>query len=172
MGSFFKIYFSLFCSCLFLLIVHRWCAHFFLCIAFAECYKIRQSMVNFRMIKACNICKTPHVLCPFARHIIAMRQCFGMENEALNLHVSGFRWLLVIPKYCGFSMTGIFVIPMITASGPPSEEDGVLLPLEIWWRGLAESSSLLITEEGPEKKKKIIMPFSGISYTINIVYCI
>lgn len=33
-------------------------------------------------------------------------------------------------KYWGFSITGIFVIPMITASGPISEDDGVLLPLE------------------------------------------
>lgn len=51
-------------------------------------------------------------------------------------------------------MTGIFVIPMMTASGPPSEEDGVLLPFEMWWRGLAESSSLLITEEGPRVRNK------------------
>lgn len=54
-------------------------------------------------------------------------------------------------------MTGIFVIPMITASGPPSEEDGVLLPLEIWCSGLAESSSLLITEEGPRRKKQDLL---------------
>jgi len=51
-------------------------------------------------------------------------------------------------------MTGIFVIPIMTASGPPSEEDGVLLPFEMWWRGLAESSSLLITEEGPRVRNK------------------
>lgn len=51
-------------------------------------------------------------------------------------------------------MTGIFVIPMMTASGPPSEEEGVLLPFEMWWRGLAESSSLLITEEGPRVRNK------------------
>ena len=47
-----------------------------------------------------------------------------------NSHVSGFSMLPGLRKYCGFSMTGIFVIPMITASGPISEEDGVLLPLE------------------------------------------
>lgn len=35
-------------------------------------------------------------------------------------------------KYWGFSITGILVMPMITASGPISEEDGVLLPLETW----------------------------------------
>ncbi|KAF3848653.1 hypothetical protein F7725_015150 [Dissostichus mawsoni] len=29
-------------------------------------------------------------------------------------------------KYCGFSMTGIFVMPMITASGPISETKGVV----------------------------------------------
>lgn len=46
-------------------------------------------------------------------------------------------------------MTGIFVIPIITASGPISEDDGVLLPLETWWSGLAESSSLLMTDEEP-----------------------
>lgn len=50
-------------------------------------------------------------------------------------------------------MTGILVMPMITASGPISEEEGVLLPLETWWRGEAESSSLLITEDGPESRK-------------------
>lgn len=66
-----------------------------------------------------------------------------------NSHVSDFSILLELRKYCGFSMTGIFVIPMITASGPISEDDGVLLPLETWWRGLAESSSLLMTEEEP-----------------------
>lgn len=54
-------------------------------------------------------------------------------------------------------MTGIFVIPMMTASGPPSEEDGVLLPFEMWWRGLAESSSLLMTEEGPRVRNKYFL---------------
>lgn len=85
--------------------------------------------------------------------------CTGKMNDrnthsCLYLQVSGLSWLLVIPKYCGFSMTGIFVIPMMTASGPPSEEDGVLLPFEMWWRGLAESSSLLMTEEGPRVRNK------------------
>lgn len=47
-----------------------------------------------------------------------------------DLHVSDFSMLMELRKYCGFSMTGIFVIPMITASGPISEDDGVLLPLE------------------------------------------
>lgn len=47
-----------------------------------------------------------------------------------NSHVSDFSMLPELRKYCGFSMTGIFVIPMITASGPISEDDGVLLPLE------------------------------------------
>lgn len=47
-----------------------------------------------------------------------------------NSHVSDFSILPELRKYCGFSMTGIFVIPMITASGPISEDDGVLLPLE------------------------------------------
>lgn len=45
-------------------------------------------------------------------------------------HVSDFSMLMELRKYCGFSMTGIFVIPMMTASGPISEDDGVLLPLE------------------------------------------
>ena len=67
-----------------------------------------------------------------------------------NSHVSVFRMLPVLRKYCGFSMTGIFVIPMMTASGPISEDDGVLLPLETWCRGLAESSSLLMTDEEPD----------------------
>lgn len=47
-----------------------------------------------------------------------------------NLHVSDFSMPPELRKYWGFSMTGIFVIPMITASGPISEDDGVLLPLE------------------------------------------
>lgn len=71
-----------------------------------------------------------------------------------NSHVSAFSMLLELRKYCGFSMTGIFVIPMITASGPISEDDGVLLPLETWWRGLAESSSLLMTEEEPGEPQR------------------
>lgn len=66
-----------------------------------------------------------------------------------NSQVSDFSTLPGIRKYCGFSMTGILVMPMMTASGPISEDDGVLLPLETWWSGLAESSSLLITEEDP-----------------------
>lgn len=45
-------------------------------------------------------------------------------------------------------------MPIITASGPISEEEGVLLPLETWWRGEAESSSLLITEDGPERAER------------------
>lgn len=57
-------------------------------------------------------------------------------------------------------MTGILVIPMMTASGPPSEEDGVLLPLEMWCSGLAESSSLLITEAGPNIKKIKIFSYN------------
>lgn len=92
------------------------------------------------------------------------------------LHVSGLSWLFVIPKYWGFSITGIFVMPIITASGPPSEDDGVLLPLEMWCRGLAESSSLLITEEGPKVRNKdspvtwhssplpLIPPWHSLSY--------
>lgn len=72
-------------------------------------------------------------------------------EQGSNSHVSDFSMLLELRKYWGFSMTGIFVIPMITASGPISEDDGVLLPLETWWRGLAESSSLLMTEEEPRE---------------------
>lgn len=45
-------------------------------------------------------------------------------------------------------------MPMMTASGPISEEEGVLLPFETWCRGEAESSSLLITEDGPAKMQK------------------
>lgn len=44
-------------------------------------------------------------------------------------------------------------MPMMTASGPISEDDGVLLPLETWWRGEAESSSLLITDDGPDRER-------------------
>lgn len=71
-----------------------------------------------------------------------------------NSRVLDSRMLPMLRKYCGFSMTGIFVIPMITASGPISEDDGVLLPLETWWRGLAESSSLLMTEEEPREESE------------------
>lgn len=76
-------------------------------------------------------------------------------------------------------MTGIFVIPIITASGPISEDDGVLLPLETWWSGLAESSSLLMTDEEPGeegKKKQTIIhrnekPSQGqYTYHTNIPY--
>lgn len=72
-----------------------------------------------------------------------------------NSRVSDFSKLPGLRKYCGFSMTGIFVIPIITASGPISEDDGVLLPLETWWSGLAESSSLLMTDEDPDGERKI-----------------
>lgn len=44
--------------------------------------------------------------------------------------VSDFSRLPEVRKYCGFSMTGILVIPMMTASGPISDEEGVLLPLD------------------------------------------
>lgn len=79
--------------------------------------------------------------------------CWLIEGGR-NLHVSDFSMPPELRKYWGFSMTGIFVIPMITASGPISEDDGVLLPLETWWRGLAESSSLLMTEEEPKEPQK------------------
>lgn len=69
--------------------------------------------------------------------------------------VSDLSRLLVLRKYCGFSMTGILVMPMMTASAFMSEDEGVLEPLDTWWRGLAESSSLLMTEEGPVSKTKI-----------------
>lgn len=72
----------------------------------------------------------------------------------LYSHVSVLSRLFVLLKYWGFSITGILVMPMITASGPISEEDGVLLPLETWWRGEAESSSLLITDDGPKRAKR------------------
>lgn len=78
---------------------------------------------------------------------------FRLAARHGNSHVSVLRTLPVLRKYCGFSMTGIFVIPMMTASGPISEDDGVLLPLETWWRGLAESSSLLMTDEEPDGGK-------------------
>lgn len=73
----------------------------------------------------------------------------------VNSQVSDFSKLPGLRKYWGFSMTGIFVIPIITASGPISEDDGVLLPLETWWSGLAESSSLLMTDEDPDGENKI-----------------
>lgn len=44
--------------------------------------------------------------------------------------VSDLSRLLVLRKYCGFSMTGILVIPMMTASAFMSEDDGVLEPFD------------------------------------------
>lgn len=78
----------------------------------------------------------------------------GYTLRLFYLHVSVLSRLFVLLKYCGFSITGILVMPMITASGPISEDDGVLLPLETWWRGEAESSSLLITEDGPRRAER------------------
>lgn len=86
---------------------------------------------------------------------IRKRSGYSSDVErADHSHVSDFSILMELRKYCGFSMTGIFVIPMITASGPISEDVGVLLPLETWWRGLAESSSLLMTEEEPGEPQR------------------
>lgn len=64
--------------------------------------------------------------------------------------VAGLLQLCPCLKYCGFSMTGIRVIPMTTASGPASRVQGVMMPWLTWCRGLAESSSPLITATGPE----------------------
>lgn len=66
-----------------------------------------------------------------------------------DLRVAGLLQLCPCLKYWGFSTTGIRVIPMTTASGPASRVQGVMIPWLTWWRGLAESSSPLITATGP-----------------------
>lgn len=83
--------------------------------------------------------------------------------------VSDLRRLLVLRKYCGFSITGILVMPMMTASAFISEDEGVLEPLDTWWRGLAESSSLLMTEEGPVSKTKICTQNQNISFLARVL---
>ena len=40
-------------------------------------------------------------------------------------------------------------MPITTVSGPASRDEGVVMPWLMWWRGLAESSSPLITATGP-----------------------
>lgn len=64
-------------------------------------------------------------------------------------HVSGLWQLWPWRKYWGFSMTGMRVMPMTTVSGPVSSEEGVVMPWLMWCRGLAESSSPLMTATGP-----------------------
>lgn len=68
--------------------------------------------------------------------------------------VVGLLQLCPCRKYCGFSITGIRVIPITTASGPASRVHGVMMPWLTWWRGLAESSSPLITATGPAERKR------------------
>lgn len=71
-----------------------------------------------------------------------------------DLRVAGLLQLCPCLKYWGFSTTGIRVIPMTTASGLASRVQGVIIPWLTWWRGLAESSSPLITATGPGKRQK------------------
>lgn len=51
-------------------------------------------------------------------------------------------------------MTGMRVIPMTTVSGPASNDEGVVMPWLMWCRGLAESSSPLMTATGPVHTKR------------------
>lgn len=68
--------------------------------------------------------------------------------------MAGLLQLCPCLKYWGFSTTGMRVIPMTTASGPASRVQGVIIPWLTWWRGLAESSSPLITATGPGMKRE------------------
>lgn len=52
-------------------------------------------------------------------------------------------------------MTGMRVMPITTVSGPASRDEGVVMPWLMWWRGLAESSSPLITATGPANTRHI-----------------
>lgn len=77
-----------------------------------------------------------------------------------DLRVAGLLQLCPCLKYWGFSTTGIRVIPMTTASGPASRVQGVMIPWLTWWRGLAESSSPLITATGPGRRQRDDQLFS------------
>lgn len=52
-------------------------------------------------------------------------------------------------------MTGMRVMPITTVSGPASRDEGVVMPWLMWWSGLAESSSPLITATGPANTRHI-----------------
>ena len=83
---------------------------------------------------------------------VDMRNTFtqwAANKEKCYLQVAGLLQLCPCLKYWGFSTTGIRVIPITTASGPASRVQGVIIPWLTWWRGLAESSSPLITATGP-----------------------
>lgn len=71
------------------------------------------------------------------------------DGPTSDLRVAGLLQLCPCLKYWGFSTTGMRVIPMTTASGPASRVHGVMIPWLTWWRGLAESSSPLMTATGP-----------------------
>lgn len=72
----------------------------------------------------------------------------------MHSQVVGLLQLCPCRKYCGFSMTGMRLMPITTASGPASREQGVTIPWLTWWRGLAESSSPLMTATGPVEQAK------------------
>lgn len=46
-------------------------------------------------------------------------------------------------------------MPITTVSGPASRDEGVVMPWLMWCRGLAESSSPLITATGPANTRHI-----------------
>lgn len=75
-------------------------------------------------------------------------------TRCFYLQVVGLLQLCPCLKYCGFSMTGILVIPITTASAPASSAQELIIPWFTWWRGLAESSSPLITATGPRKRER------------------
>ncbi len=82
----------------------------------------------------------------------SITNCVEFLQMRLYSQVVGLLQLNPCRKYCGFSMTGMRLMPITTASGPASREQGVTIPWLTWWRGLAESSSPLITATGPVEK--------------------
>ncbi len=79
----------------------------------------------------------------------SITNCVEFLQMQLYSQVVGLLQLCPYRKYCGFSMTGMRLMPITTASGPASREQGVTIPWLTWWRGLAESSSPLMTATGP-----------------------
>lgn len=76
------------------------------------------------------------------------------KQRLSDSRVAGLLQLCPCLKYWGFSTTGMRVMPMTTASGPASRVQGVIIPWLTWWRGLAESSSPLMTATGPGTRQK------------------
>lgn len=130
----------------------------------SECYNLVHIyssiwLHSFRLHVKSNIALMPML---WLLQKIEQKNFFRGDTGTLNccqihwkdLRVAGLLQLCPCLKYWGFSTTGIRVIPMTTASGLASRVQGVIIPWLTWWRGLAESSSPLITATGPGKRQK------------------